>query len=439
MDILPTVAHVAIPKGIELPPGCEGDNCALFLSTLALHTSLTHERRHGGHWINFRRDRLRVLMGSKYRQRINTMIDAGFIESNERYSTGYEGAPGFSKSYRLATEYRTGKSQLHVLVTRPAIKKVSQAFEPDPTNLRRAGMHFLNCFDNFAISPDSVEDTNLSDHWDQWSIARWLNGDVFAHRCCYGRLHTLMTQLPRRARQHLQTIDGEPLSVVDVSACQPLLLGYLAACHSHHQLPANTQLPYVARFSSGAMSKLDSAVARWIELCQSRAIYQCLWNAIQSFDGPTTTVLTTASGRNVEIDLRTIPERSFKRASLIPVFDKLDAMQRNPVFKIIARDFPGIANFIVAAKQNGHQRLACLLQRTESALMIDGVGEVLAKHHANVAVAPIHDALVVADTFADTATELIREQFGTLGLQPQIKIDRCSRVSKLDSDLMASG
>lgn len=71
--------------------------------------------------------------------------------------------------------------------------------------------------------------------------------------------------------------------------------------------------------------------------------------------------------------------------------------------------------------------------------MIDGVGEVLAKHHANVAVQPLHDALVVADTFADTATELIREQFKTLGLQPQIKIERCSRASKLDSDFAASG
>lgn len=438
MDILPIVARVAIPKGIELPPGCEGDNCALFLSTLSLHTSMTRERQHG-HWINFHNKRLSTLMGRSYRGRINGMIDVGLIEANEIYSSGMPGVPAFTKSYRLAREYRIGQSQLHLLTTRPTIRKAVKIHDPDPDNLAPAGMFFRSCFDRFLLSPGAADDPLLSQHWDQWAIARWLNREEYAHRCDYRRFHSLVTQLPRQVRQYLRTSDGQPTSVVDVAACQPLLLGYLAARHTPHSTPRPLLLPYDARFLGAGVSKLDTDVACWIELCETRAIYKYLHEALQSFDGPTTTVLTTASGRKVEIDLRTIPERSFKRASLIPVFDKLDAMQRNPVFKVIARDFPGIANFIVATKQNGHQRLACLLQRTESALMIDGVGEVLAKRHANVAVAPIHDALVVADTFADTAADLIREQFGTLGLQPQIKIERCSRLSKLDSDLMASG
>lgn len=438
MSILPPMARVAIPSGVELPEGCEGDNIALFLSTLALHTSLTRERRYG-HWINFHNKRLSTLMGRSYRRRIDNMVEMGLIEANEIYSSGMPNIPAFTKSYRLAREYRTGQSQLHLLTTRPTIRKAVKIHDPDPANLAPAGMFFRSCFDRFLLSPGAAVDPLLSQHWDQSAVARWLNREEYAHRCDYRRYHSLMTQLPRQARQYLRTSEGQLVSVVDVSACQPLLLGYLAACHHRHPTSRPLLLQYDARFSGAGLSKLDTDVARWIELCEARTIYKYLYEAVQSFDGLTTTTMTTATGRQVEIDLRTIPERSFKRASLIPVFDKLEAMQRNPVFRIIARDFPGIASFIVTAKQSGHQRLACLLQRTESALMIDGVGEVLAKHHANVAVAPIHDALVVADTFTDTAADLIREQFRSLGLQPQIKIERCSRVSKLDSAVMASG
>ncbi len=431
MSDLPTVAHVAIPHSVTLPRGSKGDNWALFLSELALHTSLTKERRHDGHWINFHSERIRKLLGGRYRERIREMRNAGVVEVNDAYSIGMEGAQPFTKSYRLASKHRTGRSRLHLLTTRPTIRKAIKSFKIAPANLMPAGMHYRSCFDRFELDRDAASDPRLQDHWDQWTIARWLNRQEFAHRCGYGRYHSLMTQLPRRARQHIQVHDDEFVSVVDVSACQPLLLGHLAACHTPSPKPL---LPYVAHFLGG---KLSADVARWIELCETRSIYGFLYDAIQTHDGPTTTTITLADGRQQEIDLRTISEQSFKRASLIPVFDTLEATSRSPVFAIIRREFPTIAAFIVSAKNTGHQRLACLLQRAESTLMIDRLGEALSERYPNVAVAPIHDALVVPHSFAETAVELIKEQFYALGLMPHVRIESCLPVVNLSTQTPA--
>lgn len=234
MSSLPTVAHVAIPRGVELPPGSEGDNWALLLSELSLHTSLTIERRLGGHWINLHSKRLRFLLGGQYRKRLNAMRDSGVIEINNGYSIGTENASPFTKSYRLAASYRTGQSHLHKLTTRPTIRKAVKSHDPDPNNLGAAGMHYRSCFDRFVLDSVAVEDPLLASHWDKRTIARWLNREEFAHRCEFRRFHSLMSQLPRRARQYLWTVDCQPVCMVDVSACQPLLLGYLAACHHRH-------------------------------------------------------------------------------------------------------------------------------------------------------------------------------------------------------------
>ena len=361
------------------------------------------------------------------------MIATGIIESNDRYSTGQPGIISpFTKSYRLASKYRTGQSRLHELSSRPTIGKVIKAYEVDPENLKAAGIHYRSCFDQFTLDGAAATDPNLTNQWDRWTIARWFNGQEFAHRCVYGRYHSLMTQLPRHARRHLQTLGHDALSVVDVSACQPLLLGYLASQATAHATPGTPLLPYVARFSKSSVIRntVPYDLAWWIELCESGSIYRHFYQEIQTHVGSTTTTIITPTGQRRDVDLRAYSEKQIKRASLIPIFDKIDAMKRSPIFAIILRDFPTVASFIVSAKQNGHQDLACRLQRTESALMIDGLGGVLNEHYESVPVAPIHDAIVVPGTFVEKAAELVRDQFQALGLHPQVKIETCSEVPK---------
>ncbi|MEZ6115474.1 MAG: hypothetical protein R3C28_02710 [Pirellulaceae bacterium] len=116
---------------------------------------------------------------------------------------------------------------------------------------------------------------------------------------------------------------------------------------------------------------------QWIELCQSRQIYQHFFERIQRYDGPTNSLIKLDNGRELQIDLRDLSEAQFKRATLIPAFDRVEAMEQSPIFQIMAQDFPEIAVYVRVAKKQNHKVLARSLQRLESTLMIDGLGACL--------------------------------------------------------------
>ncbi|WP_259631968.1 hypothetical protein [Stieleria sedimenti] len=425
---------VAIPAGVELPATSKGeaDAMAVWLSFLLCLTEQTPERREYGHWINIHSEANRQLLGGDYRPRIIAMRAARIIETNDRYSTGRPGTAVFPKSYRISDEYRTGHTELRELVTKPARKKLAKSMEPNAENLGATGMHFFRQFENFSLSDDAYKDKALTrSPWSAANLSRWSHGYSFAIRCVYGRYHSILTQTPRVARKYLRYKRAADLSIVDVSAAQPLIIGFLAAhdittfrrlSHSIiHKLVSAPLLSYVAGF---LVSSVPADVQKWIDLCQRREIYRYFWEAIQSSPEPAWVEMRKKKGPQKgqihPVDLRTQSERSFKRGSLIPLFDQIDATLRSPVFQIVQRDFPTIAKWVLDTKRNGHETTACLCQRLESHLMIDGCGEVLRRQHADEPVQPIHDAILCRSGFAPVAHGIIAEQFSRIGLYPQI-------------------
>lgn len=425
-------AIVVIPSGIAFPSRTtQAEHWALFLSYLSLLTSLTKERqrqRHG-HYINIHSGILKSLLGGRYHKVIDELVDAGIIETNDSYcadsSRSASGAT-FTKSYRLTAAFRTGTFSQFELATKPSLKKAIKQFQPDPGNLGPAGMHYYHQFHSFEMLPAAATDLQQSDHWDQWAVARWLNRQGFSIRCDHRRYHCLATQLPKELRSYIRA-DSSPVSIVDVSACQPLLLGLAAAT-----IPPNICATYDSTDLSGCLlttavtdRRVASDVCHWIKLCESRDIYDYLYDAIQRSPDSTLTTIRLSAGNDIEIDLKSSKRPKFKEATLILLFDRVPAMMQSPMFKIIQRDFPTISGFILAAKAQRHQALACLLQRLESELMIDGLGNRLRNDYPNEPIQPIHDALMVKDAFAPTAKGLIVEQFARLGVQPTVKQETC--------------
>lgn len=423
--------YVALPDTVELPSGAEGDRWALLLSRLQLLTAMTPERRRQGHYIGLHCDYLRRLLSSRYRRRIDDMRDAGVIEIEEGYCSGPSierpDAEPFTKEYRLQARHRHGRAMLHELTTKPAIKASRIVREVNEANLGLAGQHFQAMFGSFTMIDAAIGKT--TDCWTANTLARWQSRDGFAIRCDFGRYHSLLTQTPCWARAYM-VAEGSGVSIVDVSACQPLLIGYAAANRltppsaSNHGGTA-VILPYVSRFSGGWAwrDRLPNDVARWIELCEAGQFYGYFREAVLAMPGEVRTTITTDAGHVVAIDLKALSAQAFKRCTLIPVFDRLDATERTPLFAIIRRDFPTIAAYIVATKSARHQGTACLLQRLESTLMIDGCGERLRTQYPDEPVQPIHDALLVRHDFADEAAGIIRDQFARVGLRPRVKTE----------------
>ena len=105
---------------------------------------------------------------------------------------------------------------------------------------------------DFQIDNAAIYDQALSDPGTQLVLAKLLDNRIVANRCDYRRLHTLLTQLAREARRYLSAKNGERLAIVDVSACQPLIVGLLASSppndptRPRHTTTTLCQPPYAA-------------------------------------------------------------------------------------------------------------------------------------------------------------------------------------------------
>jgi len=428
---------VTFPSTINLPYGKDGDKVAPFLHYLEVQTSLTNERRLMRHWINIHWTNLRQLIGRDYARRIKELVAQGIIEVNHRYSTGKLSAGGqaFTKSFRFGKEHCHGKTSSRVITASWAKERSRRVYEIDEENLRPAGMHFRRMFEHFSISPDAFQDRKLSSSWANSAIVRFLNRDEFATRCDYGRYHCLVSQLPREARQYLRTRRSDRLSIVDVSACQPLIIGVLAGSWARdttrYRTPSSYYYPYAARFCS---SEIPEDVSRWIGLCESankdNRLYSFLQKRLQAINGPVEITINRKDGRVVRRDLKQMKPKEFKRCVLIPLFDDAAKTKANPIFQLIERDFPTIAAFILWTKSDRYyQRTAQMCQMTESGVMIDGVGEKLLLYFPDEPLQPIHDAIICEEAFAETVREIIKDCFQSLlGVLTIVEIEPIART-----------
>ncbi len=436
---------VAIPRRIvdALPDNAAGKRQAIFVARLAT-MAMAQRRGQEGRFHNYHHKTLRPMLGGNYRQHIREMIDAGFIEPNkskdgrrEPYLPGVlakrKGKKPFSKSYRLVRRYLTqpfttvditGKEQ-------QAIVRGHRAFDRD--NLKTGGLHYVSQFPQFSIHPSFRTDTTLANRYTQASVVKVANRDHYANRCDYGRLHTTFTSFPSDARRHLRA-GGNRVSEVDIGAAQLLLLGLLAAVASVSQTgvqdvpqpgpnPTNSADPLLSVAAQFSRRDWPQDVRLWTDLCEAGTVYDYLLLSVVA-SGQTKSLHRAASGYEYPRDLREAGRAEIKQATIVALFERVGAMKRSPVYLAIEREFPTIARVMRDAKANGHEALACRLQSLEAALMIDRLGELLSKNYPDEPVSPIHDALLVRQSFAEEAAMLIRQVFATVGLIPAVKIER---------------
>jgi hypothetical protein len=438
------VATVVIPETVTGLQGVAGDKAAVFLQYLFLLTSLTKENRNG-YWINIHNSELLTCIGRSYKGVIEKLKNGGIIEVNSRYSTGHNGKQPFAMSYRLRPEHRHGRSKWYTIRSAWAVDRALGVYACDPENLGEGGMHYRSLFDRFHIDANSaLRDPALQNPWHQSAIARFANGNEFAKRCPQGRYHCLTTQMPRASRRYMRTLAEQELAIVDVSACQPLLLSYMVSTNQRQVTTTATTksahrptaIPYDARFydpfgcrsphPTCAIMPCRSNVARdvqhWIELAESRELYDYLFDRVCELPKAKVS-LQLPSGRHREIDLQSASEKSFKRACLVTLYQCNESMVASPLFRVIQNCFPTIASFLIEFKSHGHEALARMLQKLESELMIDRLGCSLMATYPNEPVQPIHDALLTTKRFANRVVELIKAQFALLGLNPHVKYE----------------
>lgn len=426
-----------IPAGIKLPTGRHRDRLAVFLALLLELTASTPQTRWRGHYVNIHSFTRRQLLGHRTDNELLEFCKTqGWIEHNKAYSSGFKidggekvqtGEP-FTQSFRLSRKYRTGLTQEVAVKGHHAKRGYRKCVEPDPANLGKAGMFWFERLTSIGLSEKALDDPDLQDPWTKLTASKLIQNTHIASRCDFRRLHTWWTQAAKRTRKYWKTPSSDPLGMADISECQPLILYALATRPpsdptSPRTTPKGGLYPYVARYGKNDLEF-------WRELCEAKQLYRFLFGEVEKLDGPQIVVYWSKTAKRMkQKDLKRMTLKEFKRECLIPIFDRLASMFANPVFKLIQRHFPSIAEFCIKAKSKAyvvrgrtikHQILACMLQRFESETIIDDCGSELSRTHHDQPMLTVHDCITAPMRIIDSVADVMRGSFERFGIRPLI-------------------
>lgn len=206
----------------------------------------------------------------------------------------------------------------------------------------------------------------------------------------YGRVSNSITNLSRPVRAAL-THKGEPLHYVDISCCQPALLGQMVSVSSRRFKKGRRQqegedrkgIIYDAekrpsdRWFAPEPRDPSEDLRRYCELTQQGEFYEFL-----------------------ESDVRGMTRAKIKQRFLTDVIAKRKANKRGHEYPSQLEDrfkeiFPTVYQFIRMTNCDGweHKNLIRELQRAESNLVIGQVSEGLRQRHPEMFFLTLHDAI----------------------------------------------
>jgi len=412
-----------VPKGTAPT----SDKMAVYLSELQRATALTENRRVNGHFIPVPTSRWRSLLGGNYRQVIDESLALRYAEPNERYKVG-----NFPKSYRLMDGHRVHEVTPYLLKRRRNAAANRVNIHPEDT----AGAA-IACY----LDQVTVPDVQVADPWVGFNLGVVQRGEHFATRCRHGRFHSSFGCLPGSIRRQ-SLIGGACASEVDVSNCQPLILGALTLLalkgiktekgKERGEREGNGEGGYDGWSPSHtnmlhSLSKTRSVVSaragcpnrlvEYLQVCETGRLYAvigaaCSEMGLRLFD------FVPEERRKPWTKNGPVPRSVIKRSLLTMTFSDLKTMLDMPMFRVFARLFPEVAAFLVAEKSVCHKALASLCQWVESAIMINGATALLAERFP---VIPVHDSILAPKDRAGEVTGVIRATFAMVGLNVCVK------------------
>ncbi len=243
------------------------------------------------------------------------------------------------------------------------------------------GMALTARLDHFYVSDDAIP----ANYWDRYQLDCIRRGEVYSIRDEYGRFHSTFTSLSKSLRKHLRTKTDDQLTTIDITNCQPLLLGIVAS----RQSPS----PYC-----------DTLTA-WLDLTQQGEIYEY------------------AADKLTEITGRKWGREDAKGKFLPFMFDQLWRMRRHDLWKVFEKDFPSILDCIRRIKSERYQALSHQLFILETEILLDGVAATFMRSRPDAPILTIHDELIVPSQYSDEVREIIETDFEKYGVKPSVKVE----------------
>jgi hypothetical protein len=373
--------------------------------------------RRDGDWVQCHHEAMAELLGGRraWDRARNGLLDRGTIESDDRYWTGHQ-----SKSYRLGPEWLGCELERFNLRDRrlAASVKAAQDRRARRDLWQEHHYHLERQIERATIDIDeTLRWARGKPEWKRAKGARLIElikvgASLMTLSRNTGRLFSVVTQLPRDLRRSLR-IDGEPFVELDISNSQPLLL---ASINVHFFINNRRRKE---KEESGESFSLSTNVARndvrfwmidgmqidvddFVDVCESGTFYE---------------ELAEAAGMPCE----TAADRDRVKVLAFRILFGRDR-PNDPRWIGFKRRWPTMAALLAAIKADDHRNAARLLQKTESNLMVDGVGARLAHEHPHIPLLTIHDAVLTPDPFVETVRDFVLGTWAQVGLTPRLKV-----------------
>ncbi len=368
---------------------------------LCKETALYPERSEQRHWIPLSREAGRHIFGSDWYRVIAAAEVTGLVDRHHSYSDGNLGFESFPKAVRLARQHCTGKVKLHQLNRKPTETAKFRAYRDD--NLGAVGLWLASRLPMFTL-PTDIEPRN---YWDAYLLAQIRSDALYSKRCDYGRFHTPYTVLGSLHRQSITS--HVPLSSIDVKQAQPMLLDSLV----HTTRPSTVWL-------CGTNSDIYNTLLPIATQCEQ---YQERTKTRQRKSKSTRSPQVSVRLHFETYEPATWGRDQVKKNLLKAMFAPNNIMVRQPAYKALKQLYPEHAQFMYEYKRGNHKRLASVLQRMESTILIDGVCGWLMSHHPDAPALTIHDELIVPTDLVEVVSKQLIIEFEKHKVTPILEVE----------------
>lgn len=297
-----------------------------------------------------------------YRRYFDVFEAAGLVRIDHSYQVGVH-----SKFYQFAPHYyaQNGKD---CYLSDPLVLKAAERAKQQRKPTDEGALHRLGLLSDVRIDLEAALDWIDQQDWKparkhavKWSCETFAVGDLYLTKDDQDREHTNLTSLPKHIRNNFLTINGEPITELDITASQPsFLLRWLKG----KKIPKQELKTY----QKAVRSDFYYVFARWW-----RKEYQ---------------------------------DRDFTRDDAKPVVFRVffDRTRPNDRYhQLFQKHFPTIYAEIAASHQSrGNRELACDLQRLEAQFVFGFCAE----HLKTASYFTIHDSIYLPTSMAGSIAGL---------------------------------
>jgi hypothetical protein len=324
---------------------------------------------------------LRSALGADYATVVNKLVSGGYLERDEKYRPPVGGKPGRCRGYRLGVRW-VNAPLVRVEITSPQL---------------RANLLRLKHRDDTAVTDplylrlkhwsDSVTARPGTPYGEHALLDRVIDGESYFSVDEQGRIHTPVVTLPREYRKHLRVGSYTRFVGIDVRTCQPLLLSLVL---SRYVTTLNTLVGEVTHPSPtpyyGIVANCDDfGLSNFRRSCLDGTLYDRLCGE-------------TGYGRD---------EQKYRFLAVVYGSPRDTGTKTG---RAVGKLFPGVLELIADQyDRKDRGRVAKLMQRAESEVMIRTAAERFMRLHPDVPLLTLHDCLLVPSGYGACAGGVIRK------------------------------